>query len=485
VATARIIAASPSIEPCVQSTETAEFDHPIARIAFVAVTSQSHRQVFGLLGLLVAASLAQAAAHSPGAAMSAMKNAGFKSATSVHETRRQIERLPQDDIWWTVNGPDMAWNFRNLQRIYPTVPVYRDGPVREVPTALDERIVTAVVDTKAGQMTFGSLLASDHSTTMGLVIAHRGRIVFERYPRMQPYEKPIYWSVTKVVVSALIGILEDEGKIDTSKPIDRYLPALQDSSFKGILVQNILDMATGIDCGEEYVDKDSCYYRYSVTVGDGHFTKSSPADPYAFVASLNAPSIAPQGTRFAYSGLNTFVLAWLVESVSGMPLNDAVSARLWTRLGAESDAMFLAPRFGVPNAHGGLMARMRDVLRFGLLFTPSYSVVSDYRIISERYVQALLQDGRPELMRNAHRGKSAPGVRHNINQWDVIFDNNDMFKGGWAGQGLLVNPERDLVAVFTGYFKSDHSEVGVLAPLRDILSRLFPHRPGQPGNAAP
>ena len=44
--------------------------------------------------------------------------------------------------------------------------------------------------------------------------------------------------------------------------------------------------------------------------------------------------------------------------------------------------------------------------------------------------------------------------------------NNDIFKGGWAGQGLLVNPDRDLVAVCVGYYNDDQSELDVLPRLR-------------------
>jgi hypothetical protein len=54
----------------------------------------------------------------------------FESAPTVQEVRRQIEKLPGNASWWTVNGRDMAWNNKNLNRIFPTVNVYRAGPVR-------------------------------------------------------------------------------------------------------------------------------------------------------------------------------------------------------------------------------------------------------------------------------------------------------------------------------------------------------------------
>ena len=37
----------------------------------------------------------------------------------------------------------------------------------------------------------------------------------------------------------------------------------------------------------------------------------------------------------------------------------------------------------------------------------------------------------------------------------------------------MVNPDRDLVAVYTGYFKKDQSEVRLLGILRNLLDNLY------------
>jgi len=42
-----------------------------------------------------------------------------------------------------------------------------------------------------------------------------------------------------------------------------------------------------------------------------------------------------------------------------------------------------------------------------------------------------------------------------------------------AGQELLVNPDRDLVAVYTGYFNEDQSELSALPRLRQVLNGVF------------
>jgi len=399
----------------------------------------------------------------------------FHPATSVEETRDQIAKLPANNIWWTVNGSDMAWNNKNLQKIFPTVPVYRDGQVSELPYRPNPQIANFPVKTPGGEMSFRDLLDSDQSTTMGIVILHRGDIVFEYYPRQEPYEKPIYWSVTKAFVSTLVAILEDRGLVDVSKPIEFYIPELEGSSFAGITVRNFLDMATGVDCPEEYDDRDSCYYGYSTTVGDGYWTAASPDNPYTYLASVKVARWAEQGTSFSYSGVNTFILGWLVEKITGMPFQDALSREIWTKIGAEGDAALLAPRYGVPNTHGGLTARVRDVARFGLLFTPSHSKVSTEKIISDRYIDLILNGGNPALLKNARYGAPEdPTIRHNVYQWDTVWNNGDFLKGGWAGQGLLINPKRDLVAVYTGYFKDDsYSEVDLLPILRGVLEGIY------------
>ena len=58
------------------------------------------------------------------------------------------------------------------------------------------------------------------------------------------------------------------------------------------------------------------------------------------------------------------LVGWLVEKITGMPFQDALSKEIWTRIGAEADASIYAARYGIPLTTGGLLARPRDVARF-------------------------------------------------------------------------------------------------------------------------
>ncbi len=405
----------------------------------------------------------------------------FESPSTVEENLRQHRGLPDpaDEVWWAETGEAMAWRNRNLHQIVPSVNVYRAGQVSDLKARPMAEIADFRVTTPAGEVTFDAYLHGQHSTTMGIVILHRGDIVFERYPRMQPYEKPIWWSVTKVLPATLVAILEDRGQVDTAQPVDRYVPALKGSDFEGVTVRNVLDMASGVDCPDgDYSDRSTCYYQFEASLGDGVRSAKTPDDAYTMLSNLNVGRWAEQGKGFDYSGTNTFVVGWLVEEVTGMPFQDALSREVWSRIGAEADASIYAGRYGIPLTSGGMLARPRDMARFGLLFTPSFGKVSTQRIVPEEHVQTLLHGGRPQLLENARYGGRSPDVKHNVYQWDLVFTNHDIYKGGWAGQGLLVNPDRDVVAVWVGYTAadSDPDTYPLLPRVRTVLDGVFGDR---------
>ena len=413
---------------------------------------------------------------------SQIKDSSFVSPSGVKEIKEQLKKLPKKNIWWTINGMDMAWNNKNLHQILTTVNVYRSGSVSVLDYNLANNINTTEVNTPVGLMNFQTFIDHDKSTVMGVVIAHKGKIIFEHYPRMEEHEKPIYWSVSKVLPATLLRIYEERKQLDVSKPIDFYLKELKDTSYAGIRIRNILDMASGLDCSDNYETFESCYYLYSMSIGDGFRTEDAEDTPYDFVKNTKIERNAPQGEIFSYSGVDTFVLAWLVEELSGMPYQDALSKEIWNKIGAESDASFIAPRYGIPISHGGFLANMRDMIRFGLLFTPSYKTVSEEKIISDDHIDLILTKGNPKLMQNLYQkipsANMPDDLRHNIYQWDAVYENGDFFKGGWAGQGLLINPTRDIVAVWTGYKRdSEHDAREMRMIVREVLNTVYSVNP--------
>ena len=388
------------------------------------------------------------------------QRAGYMPDESQASVIEHHRRIPADEHWWNIRGEEMGWMHRHTQQMFPTVPVYRRGQVSELKSRPMAEISNASIDTPDGPLPFAEFIKSDYATTMGVVILHRGDIVFESYPRMQEYEKPTYWSVAKILPGAVIRLLEERGQVDISKPIEHYVPQLAGSVHAGTTVENLLDMATGVDCAENYEDPDSCYYRYSEAIGDNLRSATAPDNPYDFLATVEIERSGEQGTKFVYSGATNFLLMWLVEEVTGYTLPDAITKEFWQHIGAENDAAYIAYRYGIPLSHGGFIANQRDMARFGLLYTPSYGVVSDTKIISDEHLKALLKGGRP-------------GLRNSRYQWGDLDEDGYLSHGGWGGQGLYIHPGKDIVAVFTSYVKEDYSEISTQDAVLTALRTVF------------
>ena len=160
-----------------------------------------------------------------------------------------------------------------------------------------------------------------------------------------------------------------------------------------------------------------------------------------------------------------------------MPFQDAFSREIWTQIGAEGDAAFLAPRYGVPLFAGGFLGEAPGSGPIRSAFHPELFG----RVRSEDHLRPAHRDAEERWPSRTVGQRSVGGppdeakARRQTQCLPVGSGlyNNDLFKGGWAGQGLLVNPDRDLVAVYAGYFNDDQSELQVLPRLRQVLNGLF------------
>ncbi|MBK1790027.1 hypothetical protein [Persicirhabdus sediminis] len=89
--------------------------------------------------------------------------------------------------------------------------------------------------------------------------------------------------------------------------------------------------------------------------------------------------------------------------------------------------------------HGGAFASsLHDCARFGLLFTPSWNVVAEERVVPEDYLDAVYAAvnagiyGKgfqgPRMIRSFGEDDPPKGTSY---QWDAIFADGDLYKS-WA-----------------------------------------------------
>jgi CubicO group peptidase (beta-lactamase class C family) len=378
---------------------------------------------------------------------------------------------------WDEGGPLMRYVMLNMSEFWEHSIIDRSGPIRDLPVRLREDVANFRTSTSERPRTLDEYV--NDSTVDGAIVVHNGQIVYEAYPRMLPTDKHNYMSISKGLVSTLVAILEDRGLVVAERPIETYIPELAGTDWAGTAVLDILDMASGIDCletdSDSYSNPEHCYYQFEAALGWVRPSSSTADDVYSYVASL--PRHRPAGEAFEYTSQNTFVLAWLIEKVSGRTFADFLSQEIWQKIGADSDAVIVAPNRGVPIVHGGISSTLRDVARFGLQFTPMVRQDSDEPLISDAYLNKIQGGGRPEIF-NAARANprlvDGEAPRHNTYQWDFVMRDGDFFKGGYGGQGLYVSPSRNLVVAFFGAFEEDGTGHEMISIARQLAtSGLF------------
>lgn len=349
----------------------------------------------------------------------------------------------------------MHYNFLHRSEFLPHAVVYRGAQAVALAASPLPELASLPVESRLGLLPLQDYIL--RAPVNGIIVLRRGRIVFERYPRMRPFDRHLLMSVTKVMVSTALALLAERGLLDCQQPVDHYLPALQRSEWRHTPVQDILDMASGIDAPEEqqgFTNPAHPYYQFEASLGWLPRTERTLDSTYQVVTTLARKE--PPGLRFEYTSVNTFVLGWLAETLSGLPLHEVLASMIWGRAGADSDALLAVSTSGAPAAHAGLCATLRDVARFGLLFTPTARARGPDAAIGEAHLAKIRAGGRPELFL---RGPSGPPIiaalhgetpRHNVDQWDYVFEDGDFFKGGYGGQGLYISPARDLVVAYFG-----------------------------------
>ena len=359
---------------------------------------------------------------------------------------------------WDEGGPLMRYVFLNMSEFWNHSVIDRGGAVRSLAEDIRADVAGFVTTTDEGEISLDDYI--NDSTVNGALVLHQGRIVYESYPRMFAEDKHNYMSVSKGFASTLVAILEDREVIDVSKPIDSYLPKLGGSGWDGVPVIDVLDMASGIGCLEmeegAYDNPERCYYQFEASLGWLRPTEATPENAFDYIASLE--SHRPSGEAFEYTSPDTFVLAWLAEEIAGKTYADLLAEEIWQKMGAEADAMITAPRRGVVIAHGGISSTLRDMARFGLLFTPSGRAGID-PVVSDSYLARIQTGGRPAIFNADHADDPSmvdgEAARHNSYQWDFVMEDGDFFKGGFGGQGLYISPSRDLVIAFFGTFDAN------------------------------
>lgn len=167
-------------------------------------------------------------------------------------------------------------------------------------------------------------------------------------------------SVTKSVVSALVGIAVDAGAIRSlDQPVVEWFPEypeLNTADRRRVTLAHVLSMTSGLQWNEEVP--------YNNPRNDEiRMTRDSQPLRYA----LSPAIVAEPGAGFTYNGGLTHVMAAVIERATKSPIEEYARTKLFVALGI-TGFEWLGDLAGMPSAASGLRLRPRDLAKFGSLY---------------------------------------------------------------------------------------------------------------------
>lgn len=346
--------------------------------------------------------------------------------------------------------PNTRWSFSNHEALLPTASIARTGAVSPLPRAENAKLDAVRFTSLAGnEMNWAD--AFDTNYTDGIIVLHKGRVVYERYGgALTPEGRHIAFSVTKSFVGTLAELLIHEGKLDETRTIASYVPELAQSGFGNATVRQLMDMRTAIAFNEEYTASSelSDVTRMSIAgaMGPAPPGYKGPDGSYAFTASLGGSG--PHGGDFVYRTPNTQALQWLVERVGSAPIATQLAERIWKPMGMEQEATIAVDRLGTAFGGGGLNASLRDFARFGEMLRKG-GRWNGKQILPPAVVKAILTPGDAA----AFAAAKYPGLEGGSyrSQWWHRASGQTMAVG-IHGQAIYVDPKAQMViARFASY----------------------------------
>ncbi len=359
--------------------------------------------------------------------------------------REEITRLLAVNSLFNENR--IVSNFSNMEAAFLHKDIPRgNGPVSPLP----EGTPMTMPDDYASWV-------SARAVTSVLVLKD-GQIVHEAYYLgTTPEDRRISWSIAKSFLSALFGILVDEGAISSlDDRVAKYAPRLAGGAYEGASVLNVLQMSSGITFDEDYLDYDSDINRMGRILALG-----GKMDDFA--AGLSETFAAP-GETWQYTSIDTHVLGMVARGATGRDIPDLMSEKLIQPLGLERTPFYLTDGAGVAFVLGGLNLTTRDYARFGQMIVQNGQWQGQQIVPAEWIAASTVQSARTQ-----------PGeIGYGYQWWIPVGAGPGQFMGrGIYGQYLYIDQPSGVVIVTTAadrQFRKDGVNERNINMFRDMVA---------------
>jgi CubicO group peptidase (beta-lactamase class C family) len=346
------------------------------------------------------------------------------------------------------------------------------GLDEKVLSALDSDLASgkySLVDTfavyRCGKVAFERTYTHDYGKIYGKEASERGPLnahLTGWYNYFDPAWHPYYHgtdlhsmqSVTKTVSSIIVGIAmtrgDFKGTLDT--PLLHYFDPSKvknlDDRKRHITLRHVLTMTTGLDWNEEVA--------YDDPKNDASLMEA--ADDWVQYV-IDRPMAHEPGKVFNYSSGVTELLAYIFEKETGKDIEQYGEKYLFSPLGM--DHFWKRSPLGVVDTEGGLFLKNSDLAKIGYLYLNGGRWDAQ-QIVSREWVQqsvSPLTDAEEDY-------------KYGFKWWLLPRTDRQGFiwmARGFGGQRLMVFPDEQMIAVFTGWeiLKDEAKD-------RDLVNRILP-----------
>lgn len=340
--------------------------------------------------------------------------------------------------------PNNRWALTNPNALFPTLQVSKGtgsiSTLAERPEGLGKLPFTQPdSDAENIDQYFESIY------TDAIVVLHRGELVYENYWNDMDENTPHMWfSMSKSMVGLLAAIQIERGVLERDKRVADYLPELANTGYADATLGQVLDMTVGKEwdeSSEAFLDPTSLAVQYGAA--SGMLPGGAPGNGVLdFLPKMEGNT--EHGEKFVYVAPNTDVASWILARSSGKSLQQMASDEIWSKLGAEHNATYVADGGSTAWGTGGLISTARDVARFGQLMLQR-GRYNGQAIISEKIISDLYDAGDKDAFTKSVLGDVFPGGSYR-NYWWINADGTMQAKGV-MGQLLTIYPEQEVVVV--------------------------------------
>ena len=261
-------------------------------------------------------------------------------------------------------------------------------------------------------------------------------------------------SVSKTTSSVIVGIAITQGdfKAGLDTPLLKYFDVAKvknvDERKRRITLRHVLTMSTGLDWNEEVA--------YDDPKNDADLMEATD-DWVQYV--IDRPMAQEPGKVFNYSSGVSELLAYIFQKETGQDIEKYGEKYLFTPLGM--DHYWKRSPMGVVDTEGGLFLRTTDLAKIGYLYLHD-GMWDGKQIVSKDWVKQSLA---PFI-------DAEEGFKYGYKWWLLPRTDRQGYvwmARGFGGQRLMVFPEENLIAVFTGWdILNDPSRD------RDLVNRILP-----------